>query len=71
MAGFPYGNQVTWRKMEPIRHKLGFPNMFVVDCVGRSGGIILFLEEEVSVDIQTFSQRHINGMVKDRFSGVP
>lgn len=29
-------------KMESIRCKLGFENMFVVDSIGKSGGIALF-----------------------------
>jgi hypothetical protein len=28
-------------KMETIRHKIDFPNMLVVDYVGRSGGLAL------------------------------
>ena len=28
-------------KMERIRSKLGFPNMLVVDCVGKGGGLVL------------------------------
>jgi ribonuclease HI len=51
------------KKMENIRHKLGFPSMFVVDCVGRSGGLGLLWSEEVVVDIQNYSHRHINSIV--------
>jgi exonuclease III len=50
-------------KMEMIRYKLGFNNMFVVDCVGRSGGMALFWGEEVTVTVKNFSQCHINGLV--------
>jgi exonuclease III len=58
-------------KMEPIRYKMGFPNMFVVDCFGRSGEMTLLWGENINVEIQNFSQHHINGMIEDRFSGVP
>jgi hypothetical protein len=58
-------------KMEPIRCKLGFSNMFVVDCIGRSGGMALLWSENINVEIQNFSQRHINGMIEERSSGVP
>jgi exonuclease III len=47
-------------RMEAIRHKLGFPNVFVVDSVGKGGGLALFWEEDIIVDIQNFSLRHIN-----------
>ncbi|XP_059434865.1 uncharacterized protein LOC132167846 [Corylus avellana] len=51
-------------RMESIRCKLGFLSMFVVDSVGRSGGLTLFWGEEICVIIQNFSQRHINGVIK-------
>jgi hypothetical protein len=34
-------NKLRKVKMDSIRSKLGFPNMIVVDCVGRSGGLAL------------------------------
>ena len=51
------------KKMEWIRCKLGFKNLFVVDSVGKGGGLALFWNEDVNVDIQNFSPRHINGLV--------
>lgn len=38
-------------KMELVRCKLGFSSIFVVDQVGRSGGMALFWGEEISVTI--------------------
>jgi hypothetical protein len=56
-------------KMEPICYKIGLPNMFVVDyMVGRSGGLALLWVEDVIVDIQNYSLRHINGIVKMKMS---
>jgi hypothetical protein len=52
-------------KMELIRNKLGFSSMFVVDSVGRSGGMVLVWGEEISMTIKYFSQRHINGLVEN------
>lgn len=37
--------------------------MFVVDCVGKSGGLALLWQNEAGVDIQNFSRRHINATV--------
>jgi hypothetical protein len=50
--------------MEHIRYKSGFQNLFVVDSVGKSGGLALLWGEDVVVDIQNYSHRHINGIVK-------
>jgi exonuclease III len=58
-------------KMENVRCKLGFSSMFVVDSVGRSGGLALFWGEETCVTIQNFSQRHINGVIRISDSAMP
>jgi hypothetical protein len=50
--------------MEVVRYKLGFPNLFVVDCVGKSGGLALLWGDEITVDVQNYSHRHINGVIK-------
>jgi exonuclease III len=54
------------QKMEKIRIKIGFRNMFVVDCVGRSGGLALFWKDEVGLEIQNYSRRHINAIVRSQ-----
>ncbi|XP_059436384.1 uncharacterized protein LOC132169351 [Corylus avellana] len=41
---------------------VGFPSK--VDCVGRSGGLALMWRESVRVDIQNYSRRYINAVVK-------
>jgi hypothetical protein len=38
--------------------------MFVVDCVGRSGGLLILWKEEAFVTIQNYSRRHINVVIK-------
>jgi hypothetical protein len=50
-------------KMEWVQIQLGFDHMFVVDCVGRSGGLALFWTKDSRVDIQNYSRRHINAKV--------
>jgi hypothetical protein len=50
-------------KMERVRIQLGFENMFVVDSVGKSGGLALFWMIEAGVEIQNYSRRHINAKV--------
>jgi hypothetical protein len=50
-------------RMELIRIKLGFPNIMVVDSMGKSGGLALFWNLTGGVEIQNFSHRHINTSV--------
>jgi hypothetical protein len=49
--------------VELIRIKLGFDNLFVVDCVGRSGGLALFWKSDTPVQIQNYRRRHINVVI--------
>jgi hypothetical protein len=54
-------NKVTKNK---VCIKLGMDNMFVVDCRGKSGGLILLWKSSALVEIQNFSCGHINVVVK-------
>jgi hypothetical protein len=56
-------------RMEAIKFKIGYASNFVVDNVGRSGGLALIWSEEVRVDIQNFSQRHISAKVQMEANG--
>jgi hypothetical protein len=58
-------------KMESIRCKLGFENMFVVDSIVKSRGMALFWGEDISVTIQNFSQHNINGVIKNLEDEMP
>jgi hypothetical protein len=48
------------KKCDFLRIKLSFDFMFVVDSVGRSGGLILLWKYKANVTIQNYSRRHIN-----------
>jgi hypothetical protein len=54
----------TKKRLEMIRIKMGFVGLFVVDPVGRSGGLALFWMEECGLEIYNFSRRHINAILK-------
>jgi hypothetical protein len=58
-------------KIERVRIKLGFPSMFVVESVGRSGGLALFWSSEVVMEIINFSRRHIYAKVLTAGRGLP
>jgi hypothetical protein len=50
-------------KMEVIKLKAGFDNVFTVDCVSRSGGLALLWKNEAGVTIQNYSRHNINTIV--------
>lgn len=52
------------QSMEYVRVKLGFDGLFVVDCHGRSGGLALMWKSENNIQVQNYSRRHINAIVK-------
>jgi hypothetical protein len=56
-------------KMATIRQKVGFKNTFVVDSVGRSGGLALLWSDEISFEIQNYSQQHINAKINSPVNG--
>jgi hypothetical protein len=39
-------------KMEMVRPKISFDNLFVVECVGKSGGLALLWEDGCEVEVQ-------------------
>jgi exonuclease III len=51
------------KKCDFIRIKLGFDYSFCVDCVGRSGGLLLLWRNDLNVIIQTYSRRHISAII--------
>lgn len=51
------------KRMQRLKYQLGFPGMFTVDPIGRSGGLALFWQNSEEVAIQNFSLRHINATV--------
>nr|GME05062.1 uncharacterized protein LOC109162272 [Ipomoea batatas]GME15660.1 uncharacterized protein LOC109162272 [Ipomoea batatas] len=67
---------MTKQRMEPIRARVGFQNMFVVDACGHRGGLVLLWHEAVELEVTGFSSNHIDSIVildigspKWRFTG--
>jgi exonuclease III len=56
--------------MKTVKVKLGFEVVFVVDCIGKSGGLALLWNTESNVIVQNFSRRHINATVYNVNSGI-
>ena len=57
-------------KMEVILGQLGYAGLFVVDPVGKSGGLALLWREVEEIEIQNYSRRHINAIVTNSTTGV-
>jgi hypothetical protein len=58
------------KKMENVRIKISLNNMFMVESIGKSGGLVLFWEDECRVEIKNFSHRHINTTIYDQLLNV-
>ena len=56
--------------MELLRIKPGFTSMFVVDCIGKGGGLASLWDGGVKAEIQNFSQRHINVIIQEPKQGA-
>jgi exonuclease III len=52
------------KNVDLIRIKLKFDHMFMVDSVGKSGGLMLLWNDTIEVAIQNYSRRHINAQIK-------
>ncbi|GLT27861.1 hypothetical protein SLA2020_028310 [Shorea laevis] len=48
------------RGMEKVRRRLGFTHCFVVDKVGRSGGLAVLWKSDTKLSLLSFSQNHID-----------
>jgi hypothetical protein len=46
-----------------LRFRIGLKNIFVVDGVGKGGGLGLFWDESVKIDIMLYGVHHIDSMI--------
>lgn len=53
------------KQMEKIRSQLGFEGLFVVEPVGRSGGLALLWKRQNFLEIFNYSRHHINAIIRD------
>lgn len=52
-------------RLESLRVKLNFHSCFSVDCVGRSGGIAVLWNNNISCSVLSYSQNHIDLLIND------
>lgn len=55
-------------RIEELRIKINFSSCFVVDCVGRSGGVCVLWKDSSLCSLQSYSQNHIDMKVTDNHS---
>jgi hypothetical protein len=67
--GFLMETKVSSYRMESIKVRTRYKNVFAVDSMGRSGGLALMWSEDVQVEIENYSRRHVNALVKTEING--
>jgi len=55
--------QVHKSRVEGLKRSLGFDNSFVVSNSGRSGGLGIFWNNEIKLDLLPYSQYHIDCII--------
>lgn len=55
----------TYSLLELVKRKLGFTHSFVVESVGRSGGLAMLWTKDTSLCIVNYSQFHIHCRVQE------
>ena len=61
--------KVTQARMLNLGRRLGLKFDIAVDCKGKSGGLALLWKEEVEVNIRSYSEGHIDAMIRDENEG--
>ena len=57
--------QIEGMRVENLAGSLGFNKSFAVSSLGRSGGLGVFWNEEINLEIIGYSQCHIDAMIND------
>ena len=55
--------QLSGERVENLKSTLGFDSSFDVDASGRSGGLAMFWNNEINIEILGYSKYHIDGRV--------
>jgi hypothetical protein len=59
-------------RVNNLRFRLGFRNSFVVDGHGKGGGLVLYWDESIKLNVLSYGQHHIDtGIVTTRQVGMP
>jgi exonuclease III len=58
--------QVHKARVESLAGTIGYDNVFAVSSTGRSGGLAIFWNNEIKIDILPYSQYHIDAVVSSQ-----
>lgn len=53
-------------RLEIIKQRLGFPNCFAINSIGRKGGQALLWRDNFKLIVNNYSQMHIPAWVEDK-----
>ena len=53
------------KRIEKIKNRIGLANGLIVPSRGRSGGVALLWTREVNLDINSYSESHIDAIVRE------
>jgi hypothetical protein len=70
MLLFVMETKINSKRTEKLRNALGFSSSFAVSSIGLSGGIGLFWNSEITVDLKSFNSNHIDVLVQPRDGGA-
>lgn len=56
--------------MEKIRRIISLPNCFVINSIGRRGGLVLLWHDEIDLEIVKFLNYHINSKILVGTTGI-
>jgi exonuclease III len=62
--------QVHKSRVESLKYTLGYDKAFAVSSSGRSGGIGIFWNNDIKVEVLPYSQYHIDTIISEP-SGAP
>jgi hypothetical protein len=67
---FVMETKINSKRTEKLCNALGFSSSFAVSSVRLSGGIGLFWNSEITVDLKSFNSNHIDVLVQPRDGGA-
>jgi hypothetical protein len=70
MLLFVMETKINSKRTEKLCNALGFSSSFAMSSIGLSGGIGLFWNSEITVDLKSFNSNHIDVLVQPRDGGA-
>ena len=65
IIAFVMETRMEARRVEGLKNRVGFSNVFAVNRCGRSGGLALFWDNNVKVNVKSYSSGHIDVFLEE------